>query len=118
MKPSPPQNGIVKESLIPEETTTNVDVEHGVSPKTMLSNGNATLRIGFVHQEETDTTAAPVVGLPLHPAGNFAQPHMSSPSNGAQYARHSKPVEWRLHLGHVKVRSFLFSDVVRYYVGR
>lgn len=107
MRPSPPQNGsTVKETLIPEEMTTNIDVELGGSRKTMPSLSNASLRIGFVHQEDSDQTAAPVIvssGLAPSPNSGGQQQMTGSPS-GVLYHRSSKPTEWRIHLAHVKVR--------------
>lgn len=113
MRPScPPQNGAVKEALIPDQMTTNVD-DSITSKNPLQSIGNATLRIGFVHHsEDTNLINSPAVvsaGLvaPNVTAGLCQQ--QSSSSGGILYRnmehRHTKPIEWRINLANVKVCS-------------
>ncbi len=110
-RPSPTANGAVKETLIPEEMTTNVDstelLDGGSSKKMMPALGNPALRIGFVHQEEVGLMSSfPVVATASSAAGALVgqqQPQPCSP-DGVLYHRPAKPVEWRVHLASVKVR--------------
>jgi hypothetical protein len=92
----------VKETLIPEEMTTNVDTELDSSKKMMPSLGNPALRIGFVHQEDVGPTTFPAA-TSSNPTSTLGQQQPCSP-DGALYQRPTKPVEWRVHLAHVKVR--------------
>jgi hypothetical protein len=114
-RPSPTANGAVnKETLIPEEMTTNVDstelLDGGSSSKKMMPVlGNPALRIGFVHQEDVGLMSGfPVVATASSAAGALVgqqqQQQPCSPEGGVLYHRPAKPVEWRVHLASVKVR--------------
>lgn len=110
-RPSPTANGAVKETLIPEEMTTNVDTElldGGSSSKKMMpALGNSALRIGFVHQEEVGLSGFPVVASTAsnNAAGALVgQQQQPCSPDGVLYHRPVKPVEWRVHLASVKVR--------------
>ena len=101
-RPSPTLNGAVKETLIPEEMTTNVDTELlDGSKKMMPSLGNPALRIGFVHQEDAGLSAFPAATA-ASAASTLGQQQPCSP-DGVLYHRPAKPVEWRVHLASVKV---------------
>ncbi|XP_046440100.1 neurotensin receptor type 1-like [Daphnia pulex] len=108
-RPSPTANGAVKETLIPEEMTTNVDTElldGGSSKKMMPALGNPALRIGFVHQEEVGLSGFPVVSTASNVAGALVgQQQQPCSPDGVLYHRPAKPVEWRVHLASVKPKT-------------
>lgn len=102
-RPSPTQNGAVKETLIPEEKTTNVDAELDISKKVMPSPRNASLRIGFVIQDDAALNSIPVA-TSSNAANTVGRQHPQCSSDGGSHHRTPKPAEWRVHLAHVKVR--------------
>lgn len=104
-RPSPTQNGAVKETLIAEEMTTNVDTDLDSSKKLMPSLGNPALHIGFVHQEDVPGLTTFPVAMSSNSASTLGQQQPCSPE-GALHQRPTKPVEWRVHLASVKVRFY------------
>lgn len=107
MRPSPPQNGVAKESLIPAEMTTNIDDLSGGTLKSVPSIGNASLRIGFVHHEDSSPSTTPVVVCSGSTSSSTTVQLPQNSQNGIVYRnmeqRHVKPIEWRIHLAGVKV---------------
>lgn len=100
-----PLNGAVKETLLAEEKTTNVDIELDGSKKMVPSLGNAPLRIGFVVQDDAVVSSIPVT-TPSNPAPAVGKQHPPSSSDVGLHHRvigTAKPAEWRVRLAHVKV---------------
>lgn len=111
MGQSPTQNGAIKETLIPDQMTTNVD-DSITSKKPLQSIGNATLRIGFVHHsEDANLINSPAVvsaGLVAPSVTSGLCQQQSNTPSGILYRnsmehRHTKPIEWRINLANVKV---------------
>lgn len=102
-----PLNGAVKETLLAEEKTTNVDIELDGSKKMVPSLGNAPLRIGFVVQDDAVVSSIPVT-TPSNPAPAVGKQHPPSSSDVGLHHRvigTAKPAEWRVRLAHVKPKS-------------
>ncbi|XP_057374113.1 neuropeptides capa receptor-like [Daphnia carinata] len=99
-----PQNGAVKETLIAEEKTTNVDIELDDSMKMVPSLANAPLRIGFVMQDDAVVNSIPAT-TPSNTAVAIGKQHPPCSSDVGLHHRTTKPAEWRVRLAHVKPKA-------------